>query len=133
MGKQLNRRILVVDDHADTNLAVAKLLAQKGYTVRTAETCAAAIAAAQDSPVDLLLCDLGLPDGDGCDLLRQLRAAYGLEGIAISGSGEPADIDRCVQAGFAAHILKPIQLERLTATIESVLLRRDEQNPPPKS
>lgn len=127
MGKQLNRRILVVDDHADTNLAVAKLLSQKGYEVRTADSCAAAIAAAQEGDVDLLLCDLGLPDGDGCDLLRQLRTAYGLAGIAITGAGEPDDIDRCIKAGFAAHILKPVQLDRLTATIESVLARRDQK------
>lgn len=121
MGTQVNRRILVVDDHADTNLAVAKLLSQRGYDVRTAETCAAALDAAGAGAVDLLLCDLGLPDGDGCDLLRQLQATYGLAGIAITGSGETADIDRCFQAGFAAHILKPVQLDQLTATIERVL------------
>lgn len=127
MGKPSHRRILIVDDHADTNLAVAKLLSQRGYEVRTAETCAAAIAAAHGG-VDLLLCDLGLPDGDGCDLLRQLRATHGLEGIAITGSGEPADIDRCVQAGFAAHLLKPVQLAQLTAAIERVLSQRDQKN-----
>jgi DNA-binding response OmpR family regulator len=126
VGKQSNRRILVVDDHADTNLAVAKLLSQKGYDVRTAETCAAAVVAASEGGVDLLLCDLGLPDGDGCDLLRQLRSAYGLDGIAITGAGEPDDINRCIEAGFAAHILKPVQLDRLTATIERVLSRRDQ-------
>jgi CheY-like chemotaxis protein len=126
VGNNSGARILVVDDHADTNLAVAKLLAQKGYNVRTAQSCSAAIEAAQSGTVDLLLCDLGLPDGDGCDLLRDLRKAYGLDGIAITGSGEPTDLARCKEAGFAAHILKPVQFEHLTEMIESVLSRRQQ-------
>lgn len=128
MGNKSIARILVVDDHADTNLAVAKLLAQKGYDVQTAESCAAAVAAAKLGVVDLLLCDLGLPDGDGCDLLRELRAAYGLDGIAITGSGEPEDVSRCLDAGFAAHILKPVHFERLAAMIENVLSNRGQRN-----
>jgi DNA-binding response OmpR family regulator len=127
VGKKPIPRILVVDDSADSNLAVAKLLSQRGYEVRTASTCAAAVAAVEEAPVDLLLCDLGLPDGDGCDLLRQLRDVHGLQGIAITGAGEPDDVSRCMDAGFAAHILKPIQFDRLTAAIESVLSRRDQQ------
>ena len=128
MGNQTGAKILVVDDHVDTNLAVAKLLAQKGYDVKTADSCASAVAVARAGKVDLLLCDLGLPDGDGCDLLRELRAAYGLEGIAITGSGESTDIDRCRAAGFAAHILKPVAFDRLTATIETVLSDRGKKS-----
>lgn len=127
MGEKEKPSILVVDDSADSTLALAKLLCQRGYDVRTAATCAAARAAVQAASVDLLLCDLGLPDGDGCDLLKQLRGIHKMDGIAITGAGEPHDVNRCLEAGFAAHLLKPVQFDRLTAAIEHVLSRRPQQ------
>lgn len=125
VGEKPKHTILVVDDSADSTQALAKLLSQRGYVVRTAGTCADARVAIQSAPVDLLLCDLGLPDGDGCELLKQLRAIHGMEGIAVTGSGDPDDIARCREAGFAAHLLKPIPFDRLTSTIENVLSRRE--------
>jgi CheY-like chemotaxis protein len=76
-------------------------------------------AAAQ--PFDLVISDLGLPDGTGIDLMAELSSAYGLRGIALSGYGMEEDIARGREAGFIAHLVKPVQiaeLRRMLATLQ---------------
>jgi signal transduction histidine kinase/CheY-like chemotaxis protein len=114
--------VLLVEDHADTAEAVASYLRGCGYRVTVAGTVREALAAAESAepgphgPVELLLSDLDLPDGSGHDLMSRL-GARGLPGIALSGYGSPQDLRQSREAGFAAHLLKPVRPERLHAEI----------------
>jgi CheY-like chemotaxis protein len=69
---------------------------------------------------DLLISDIGLPDGSGLDLIRKLLAERPIKGIALSGYGMEEDIQRSREAGFEEHLTKPINLQKLEATIQRV-------------
>ncbi|HTQ78493.1 MAG TPA: ATP-binding protein, partial [Thermoanaerobaculia bacterium] len=118
--KDRPRRILLVEDHADTSEAMAALLCLLGHEVTVADSVAAALAAAAAGGIDLVLSDLGLPDGHGHDLMRELASRHGLPGIALSGYGTEDDIAKSRASGFAAHLTKPIALEALKAAIRQV-------------
>jgi CheY-like chemotaxis protein len=120
-------QVLIVDDHADTASLWAAVLRGSGYTVKTAETCAAAKLLAAAHPFNVVLCDLGLPDGDGRALLRELRAIHGIKGIALTGFSEPDDIRTTREAGFELHLVKPVTPEALTAAVKLVLEGRIDQ------
>jgi CheY-like chemotaxis protein len=79
-------RILVVDDHTDSALVLTALLRRKGHTVATAHTLAGGMGLGSVFPLDLLICDISLPDGDGCELLRRLVAVSGDRGLPRSPS-----------------------------------------------
>jgi two-component system CheB/CheR fusion protein len=115
------RRILIVEDHADTAECCARLLRAEGYEVETAHSVQEARVAAAAQPVDLLLCDLGLPDGDARSLLQELRAGHGLSAIAVSGYGSPQALEASAEAGFAAHLVKPLDFDTLKSEISRVL------------
>src|SRR5687768_11284197 len=83
--------ILVVDDHADTVIVLRRLLALEGYRVVTAACAGEAAEVASRGDCDLVISDVGLPDRDGLQLMGDLRARYGLHGIALSGYAEAAD------------------------------------------
>jgi two-component system CheB/CheR fusion protein len=111
--------ILLVEDHADTAEAVAQLLQAIGHRVTVAGTVAEALAAAEAAPFDLLVSDLGLPDGAGHELMRLLASRRDpMRGIALSGYGMEADVARSREAGFDLHLVKPVTLEELRAAIE---------------
>ena len=67
--------------------------------------------------IDLVMSDLGLPDGSGLDLMRELSTTYGIRGIALSGFGMESDIDQSRAAGFARHLIKPIDIAVMKETI----------------
>lgn len=114
--------ILLVDDHDDTNRAMKRLLEHLGYQVSTADCISKAVEVSQVKPVDVLISDIGLPDGSGIDLLRQLLAEnHQLKGVALSGFGMEEDIQRSKEAGFVAHLTKPVSL----GTLQGVLMRLD--------
>ncbi|HEX8915801.1 MAG TPA: ATP-binding protein [Humisphaera sp.] len=113
--------ILLVEDHEETREVVGRLLRAMGYRVIPAGNVADALRLADERPVDLVLSDLGLPDGTGTDLMRQLRDRHGLSGIALSGFGMEEDRRRSRLAGFADHLVKPVSLERLEAAIDQVM------------
>lgn len=113
--------ILLVEDHPDTAEAMADLLRLSGHEVTVAGSVAAGIAAAEAGAFDLLLSDLGLPDGSGQDLMRELGRRYDLKGIAISGYGMEEDVRRSREAGFARHLTKPVNRQALEATIRQVV------------
>ena len=77
--------------------------------------------AGDDDSFDLLISDVGLPDGNGMDLLRVLRTKHFIRGIAISGFGMDGDIAKSMEAGFAEHLVKPVKLEKLEAAIARVM------------
>ena len=113
--------ILLVEDHPDTAEAMADLLRLSGHEVTVAGSVAAGLAAAEAGAFDLLLSDLGLPDGSGRDLMRELGRRYHLKGIALSGYGMEEDIRRSREAGFARHLTKPINRQALETTIRQVV------------
>lgn len=111
-------RILLVEDHSVTAKMMSMVLSAEGHAVETASDIATALQLAAQHPFDLLLSDLGLPDGTGHELLRELRAqGHAFPGIALSGYGQDDDIRRSREAGFAAHLTKPASREILTRTI----------------
>ena len=114
-------RILLVDDHEPTARTLAAALRGLGHVVRTAGSVAEAVAVAAGHALDLVVSDLGLPDGSGHDLMLALRAAHHLPGIALSGYGMPEDVARSLASGFARHLTKPITLEALEEAIDEVM------------
>ncbi|HEY5778359.1 MAG TPA: PAS domain S-box protein [Terrimicrobiaceae bacterium] len=113
-------RLLIVEDHADTALLLKRLLETSGYTVKTAGGVAEALEAAAREPFDVLVSDLGLPDGTGCELMRQLRERQPLRGIAMSGYGMEEDVRQSLEAGFSEHLVKPVDISTLERTILSL-------------
>jgi hypothetical protein len=112
-------RILLVDDHRDTADSLAMLLRQRGYQVAVAHSVASALEQA-DVGFDVLVSDLGLPDGDGRELVEQLAARGPLRAIALSGYGGEDDVAASLAAGFEAHLVKPVEPSRLLRAIERV-------------
>ena len=112
-------RIIAVDDHADSITVLKRLLASRGHEVRTAVTLAEARQLCEAEPFDLLLCDIGLPDGDGWELAAVARRS-GAKSIALTGHGMPGDVDRIAGSGFAAHLLKPVTFETIESAIDAV-------------
>jgi len=110
--------ILLVEDHEATARVMAKLLKNMGHEVKTAFSLASAIAATNTAEYDLLLSDIGLPDGSGLDLMRQLRQQYAGKAVALTGYGMEEDIRNSHDAGFAAHVTKPVDVDRLRETID---------------
>ena len=120
-------RILLVEDHPDTAAVMADLLGGFGHQVTVAGGVAAALAAAADlangggrPALDLVISDLGLPDGSGQELMRELSRRYGLKGIALSGYGMEEDRSKSLQAGFSRHLTKPIHPSALRDVIREV-------------
>ncbi len=114
------RRLLLVEDHLDTARTLGTLLRKSGFEVEIANSVAAALAAAEQAKFDLLVSDIGLPDGSGLDLMRTLRDRYGLKGIAVSGYGMAQDLRASQESGFVEHLTKPINFQILHETIRRV-------------
>jgi CheY-like chemotaxis protein len=114
------RHVLLIEDNEPTLGALTKLLRRLGHRVTTATTVATATAATRHEHFDLIISDLGLPDGSGLDVMRQLRDRYGGRGIALTGYGMESDIAASRDAGFAQHLTKPVDLARLDAAIRAV-------------
>jgi signal transduction histidine kinase/ActR/RegA family two-component response regulator len=114
-------RILLVDDHEDTCTALEKLLVRRGHLVAATHNMRSAMEAAVRNQFDLLISDIALPDGNGMELMMQMRAISKIPGIAISGFGNNGDIEKSLQAGFAEHLIKPVKLDALEAAIERAI------------
>jgi CheY-like chemotaxis protein len=114
-------RIFVVEDHAGTARALKVYLENHGYAVSTADSVASALTHARQERFDLLLCDIGLPDGTGWDLMKTLSADRVVCGIAFTASCGPDDIERSRKAGFHTHLVKGSSAEDLVLAIEDAL------------
>jgi PAS domain S-box-containing protein len=112
--------VLLVEDHADTREVLARLLGGLNYTVKTAGSVERALQLAALERFDVVVSDLGLPDGTGYDLMQQLRDRYGIKGIALSGYGMEQDQRRSREAGFLAHVIKPVDVNQLTAVLQRI-------------
>lgn len=113
-------RILLVEDHVNTRDVMARLLGKKGHEVKTAESVQSALALAAENAFDLIISDLGLPDGSGLELMPQLKSRYGLKGIAVSGFGRAEDVRNSQSAGFSAHLVKPVDFGQLEAALREL-------------
>ena len=114
-------RILLVEDHGATAKMIQAVLKEMGHTLEMAGDMATALELAKQDGFDLLLSDLGLPDGSGHDLMRQLRKrGHSFPGIALSGYGQDDDIQRSCEAGFAAHLTKPASREAIVEAVAAV-------------
>jgi PAS domain S-box-containing protein len=119
-------RVLLVEDNESTSSAMAQVLEVLGHQVGVATNVTEALALARNELFDLLVSDIGLPDGSGLDVARawsQLQP--GKPSVAITGYGMDEDIRRCHDAGFVDHLTKPVNFARLEALIHS-LARRPE-------
>src|SRR5687768_11265073 len=115
-----NLQILLVDDHGESLVVLAKLLNRSGYKVRTACSYAEAMDVAAREPIDLLISDVGLPDRSGLELMQELRTARPTKGIALSGFTDERDVKASYEAGFAKHLNKPLVFTDLLAAIAEV-------------
>jgi DNA-binding response OmpR family regulator len=115
-------RILVVEDHKPTAETLSRMLRRRGYDVSLAQSFVEALEAGRRHYYDILLSDLGLPDGDGWELLPELHAVQPMmKAIAVSGRGSDEDIRRSIAAGYYLHLTKPVSFAELDAAILSLL------------
>jgi len=114
-------RILLVEDHGDTARILARLLTSQGHDVRISADLNHALRLSRHWEFDLLISDLGLPDGNGLELMRQLRSIHpGIPGIAVSGFGTDDDVRRSLAAGFEEHLVKPLSIAALREAVQRI-------------
>ncbi|MFN2508223.1 MAG: response regulator [Chthoniobacterales bacterium] len=112
-------RVFVVEDHPDTARGLKLYLQAQGHVVLLAGDVTSALRVAEQNQFDVLLSDLGLPDGNGWELLQQLRSLGPVKAIAMSGYNSDADLERSQRAGFLQHLPKPLMPETLNAALQS--------------
>jgi CheY-like chemotaxis protein len=116
--------ILLVEDHADTAHVIAKLLEGMGHAVRTAASVEDAVKGVIEHQFDLIISDVGLPDGSGVGLIHGIRPFCDAPAIALTAYSEAEDVARCLRAGFDLHLAKPASPAELREAIQTVLQRR---------
>jgi CheY-like chemotaxis protein len=99
---------------------MARLLQSQGHQVLVAEGVNTALAVAEREPIDLLISDIGLPDGTGHELMKQIQAIRPTKGIALSGYSSHEDIRQAKDAGFVAHVTKPVDFTKLQQLISQL-------------
>lgn len=120
------RSILLVEDHRATARALGKYLDAVGYAVHIALDAASARKLAAAKPIEIVVCDINLPDGNGWDLMRELNGERSRPGIAISGFGSMRDLERSKQAGFAKHLVKPFSPEELIEALDALVAAKND-------
>jgi len=121
-GKATSRTIVLIEDNADAAETLAELLALDGHRVEVANDGRAGVELVRRVRPDVVLCDLGLPDLNGFEVARTIRAAPELRTtriVALSGYAQPEDRERCREAGFDAHLPKPPDPAALNAVLAS--------------
>jgi signal transduction histidine kinase/ActR/RegA family two-component response regulator len=122
--KAPSQHILLVDDHLDTMKVMHRILTSWGSQVTGASKVSEAICLARETKFDLVISDIGLPDGSGYELIQQIHQMQKVPAISLSGFGMEADIQRSVDSGFARHLIKPVDLKQLREAI-AALTQRD--------
>jgi CheY-like chemotaxis protein len=110
--------VLLIEDHEDTAEVMSQLIRGLGHEVAVAGSVADALAYAGRTRFDLVLSDVGLPDGTGVEFIHAFRKASDAPAIALTGFGTDDDVRRCLDAGFTAHLTKPVNFEQLERLIE---------------
>ena len=121
-------RIFIVENHEDTRFLLGLLLEQLGHTVFSATTLADALAELPEAECDVLISDIGLPDGNGWDLMTRLGDKAPHYAIAMSGFGMVSDRQRSLAAGYRHHLLKPVEPNQLENLLDEAAHElRDDQ------
>ncbi|GEM_PF-4563524 len=120
-GMGMNLRVLVVEDHGATARILRSLLEADGHEVLLARNLAEARQCIATKDFDLLLSDLGLPDGHGSELPILVKQKRNIPCIALSGYGQPEELERSQRAGFATHLVKPVTMGQLRKVIASIV------------
>ncbi|HEY3658878.1 MAG TPA: CHASE3 domain-containing protein [Steroidobacteraceae bacterium] len=114
----VSRRILLVEDHSVTAEVLQRILTARGHRVTAASSASAALRLVESEVFDLLICDIGLPDASGLDVVRAARERDpDIAAIAVTGFGTEEDIAASKAAGFDAHLTKPINIQTLETAI----------------
>jgi len=121
-------RLLIVEDHEATAQVMSRLLAKRGYAVSVAGTVEDALNAMNTMSLDILISDVGLPDGSGRDLMKKIRKTHNLPGIALSGYGTEADVAQSSEAGFSLHLTKPVDIDVLDEAIQKLAGNREKNS-----
>lgn len=111
--------ILLIEDHVDTAEVMAQLIRGLGHDVTVVGRVSDALAATQSVTFDLVVSDVGLPDGTGLDFIKAFREHSDAPAVALTGFGTDEDVRRCLGAGFTSHLTKPVNFAQLEQLIES--------------
>ena len=103
---------------------LSRLLSRAGHQLTNASTVTDALRAAATEQFDLVISDLGLPDGSGIELMAQLHDRHKLSGIALSGYGMEDDVARSHAAGFVTHLIKPVDFDQLRRALNEAAARQ---------
>jgi two-component system CheB/CheR fusion protein len=115
-GERLH--VLLVEDHESTRLTLVQLLLSRRYRVTAAASFAQARSLMEkNEDFNLLISDIGLPDGNGCDLMDDFQKQFGAKGIALTGYGTEQDVAQSQASGFTAHLTKPVSIESLESAL----------------
>lgn len=120
-------QLLLIEDDPQVRTALVRALSERGHAVATAATAMAGLAQAVESRPDLVVLDLGLPDMDGCQLLRMLRGVSQVPVIVATARDEETQIVQALDAGADDYVIKPFGASQLDARIRAVLRRADDQ------
>jgi PAS domain S-box-containing protein len=110
--------ILLIEDHVDTAEVMSQLISGLGHAVTVVSRVADALAATQATDFDLIVSDVGLPDGTGLDFIAAFRERSDAPAVALTGFGTDDDVRRCLAAGFTSHLTKPVNFIQLEQVIE---------------
>ena len=109
-----------MEDHADSAYFLKMMLENIGYHVLLATDLRSALQMFKSEHVDLIVSDLGLPDGRSTDLMRAIAEIRPTPAIALSGYGMESDVQDSLQSGFSLHLTKPIDFEKLASALKSL-------------
>ena len=113
-------QILVVEDHGDTRRVLTGLLGHFGHSISAADNVESALAFLRAKHFDAIVSDLALPDGSGCEVIREAKRRQHLTAVALTADGEEEDVRRGRDAGFDYHLTKPIDFAQLRAVLEQI-------------
>ena len=113
-------QVLLVDDHAETLRVLSALLRKRGHVVSTADSSQGALEVLEGGKFDVLISDIGLPDGNGYELIREAKKRQALKGIALSGFGMEDDMRVGKEAGFDYHLTKPVEFQKLEGVLREI-------------
>src|SRR4051812_42171479 len=119
-------RILLVEDHNDTRQVLTRLLTHWGFDVAAADNLQHGLDQLDSEPVDVILSDIGLPDGTGYALINEARRrGKNVLAIALSGFGFPTETQLSKESGFDHHLTKPFDCQQLRSLLEEKIARKN--------
>ena len=113
-------RILLVEDHEDTRRVLSRLLTHFGHQTSVASSVGDALNLFRGDEFDVVLSDIGLPDGTGYDVITEAKRTRQVKGVALTGFGMAEDVRRSMEAGFDFHLTKPIDVAELRSVLHKL-------------